>query len=76
METSMATRQRNEGEGNRTAAKQYNDATTRFTKSGKVEPAAQKAKKAVDSPEGRSLRAAEEAGKRPARSRRAAPRAH
>jgi hypothetical protein len=35
---------KNEGEGNRTAAKQYNDATEKFAKSGKVEPAANAAK--------------------------------
>ena len=59
----MTTRQRNEGEGNRTAARQYNKATTKFTNSGKVEPAAQRAKKAVDSAEGADLRRAEKIGR-------------
>lgn len=59
----MAT-QRNEGEGNRTAARQYNDAQKKFAESGKVEPAAKDAAKAVDGPEGSELRKAEEIGKR------------
>jgi hypothetical protein len=60
---SMST-QKNEGEGNHTAAKQYNDAQKSFAESGKVEPAAQDAARAVDGPEGAELRKAEEAGKR------------
>lgn len=36
---------KNEGEGSRTAAKQYSDTTEKFAKSGKVEPAANAAKK-------------------------------
>jgi hypothetical protein len=55
--------QRNEGEGNRTAAREYNDAQHRFAKSGKVEPAAKDAARAVDSPEGRKLEEAERIGK-------------
>jgi hypothetical protein len=58
------TTQKNEGEGNRTAAKQYNDAQKSFAESGKVDPAAKDAAKAVDGPEGAELRKAEEAGKR------------
>ena len=57
------TDQKNEGEGNQTAAKHYNDAQQRFAKSGKVEPAAADAVKAVDGPEGDALRDAEEAGR-------------
>lgn len=53
----------NEGEGSRTAAKQYNDATEKFAKSGKVEPAATAAKEAVDGPEGTELARAERVGK-------------
>lgn len=45
----MATTQKNEGEGSRTAAKAYNEATTRFAKSGKVAAAAAKAKKSLSS---------------------------
>lgn len=59
----MAT-QRNEGEGNQTAARQYNDAQKKFAESGKVDPAAKDAAKAVDGPEGGELRKAEEIGKR------------
>jgi hypothetical protein len=55
---------KNEGEGNHTAAKQYNDAQKQFAESGKVGPAAKDAAKAVDGPEGNELRKAEEAGKR------------
>jgi cation transport regulator ChaB len=54
----------NEGEGNHSAAKQYNDAQKRFAESGKVEPAAKDAARAVDGPEGRELRDAELLGKR------------
>jgi hypothetical protein len=49
----------NEGEGSRTAARRYNDATREFIDSGKVGEAAQKAKEAVDGPEGEELRRAE-----------------
>ncbi len=64
----MAT-QKNEGEGSRTAAKQYNDATTRFAKSGKVAPAAAAAKKSLSSKsEAADLARAEAAGRRPAKS--------
>ena len=52
-----------EGEGSRTGAKQYNDGATAFAHSGKVDKAAQDAARAVDGPEGASLRAAEAAGK-------------
>ena len=66
----MAT-QKNEGEGSRTAAKAYNEATTRFAKSGKVAPAAAKAKKSLSSKsEAAEMKKAEEIGKKPAKSRR------
>ena len=55
--------QRNEGEGNKTAAREYNKATTDFTKSGEVEGKAREAKRAVDSAEGEKLRAAEREGR-------------
>ncbi len=58
------TTQKNEGEGNHTAAKQYNDAQKAFSESGKVEPAAKDAARAVDGPEGGELRKAEAVGKR------------
>ena len=52
----------NEGEGNKTAARRYNDSTQKFVESGKVDEAARKAKQAVDGPEGEELRRAEEEG--------------
>jgi len=54
--------QKNEGEGNKTAARHYNEKTTAFAKSGKVDVAAKNAKKAVDGPEGKELRKAEKEG--------------
>jgi len=63
MEVRMSREQKNEGEGNRTAAREYNKATTEFTQSGKVQPAADKAKKALDSGEGEELRKAEDEGR-------------
>ena len=54
--------QKNEGEGNKTAARAYNKATTEFTKSGEVESKAREAKRAVDSAEGEKLREAEREG--------------
>lgn len=53
----------NEGEGNKTAARRYDDATQKFVESGKVEPAAREAKKAIDGPEGDELRRAEKEAK-------------
>ncbi len=50
----------NEGEGSKTAARHYNDAAEKFARSGKVEPAANAAKKALEGPEGDELREAEE----------------
>ncbi len=59
--------QKNEGEGNKTAARHYNEATTEFAKSGKVDQKAQEARKAVDSKEGAGLRKAEREGLQKAR---------
>jgi hypothetical protein len=53
----------NEGEGSRTAARHYNDETEQYVKSGRVDAAAQEAKRAVDGPEGDALREAEEKGR-------------
>ena len=52
----------NEGEGSRTGARAYNEATTKFAKSGEVEGKAREAKRAVDSGEGEKLRKAEREG--------------
>lgn len=57
--------QKNEGEGSRTAAKEYNDATRRFVKSGKVGEAARKAEKDLDADTG-DLAKAEKTGRKPA----------
>ena len=57
------TTQQNEGEGNKTAAKQYNDEQKKFAESGKVGPAAKDAAEAVDGAEGAELRKAEDIGK-------------
>jgi hypothetical protein len=58
---------KNEGEGNRTAARHYNKETRDFVESGKVEKSADKARKAVDSDEGKDLKRAEKQGMKPAR---------
>jgi len=64
--------QRNEGEGNRTAARAYNKATTEFAQSGKVSAAAAKAKKSLSSPpEAAEMKRAEATGRRPAKSGKA-----
>lgn len=55
--------QKNEGEGNKTAARHYNQATTEFAKSGKAESGAEAAKKAVSGPERTDLEAAEKIAK-------------
>lgn len=56
--------ERNEGEGNRTAARQYNQATERFAHSGKVEEKAREAEKARAGSERVALDDAEVIGKR------------
>ena len=53
----------NEGEGNKTAARHYNDATRKFAESGKVDQKAKEAEKAIEGPEGAELKRAEEIGK-------------
>ncbi len=59
--------QKNEGEGNRSAAREYNKTQQDFASSGKVGPAAADAARAVDGPEGADLRKAVELGKRHSR---------
>ena len=54
--------QRNEGEGNKTAAREYNKETTEFAKSGQVEGKAREAERAVSGKDGEKLRAAEREG--------------
>jgi len=62
-ETSMTGKQRNEGEGNKTAAKEYNEAATKFAHSGKVEQKAEEAARARSGPEREALDRAEQVGK-------------
>jgi hypothetical protein len=54
---------RNEGEGNKTAARDYNEAQRRFVKSGKVAEKAREAEQSLDR-EKRELQRAEAVGKR------------
>ena len=53
----------NEGEGNKTAAREYNEKATEHAGSGKSEPAAKEAEAAIEGPEGDELRRAEKVGK-------------
>ena len=63
-----AGQQQNEGEGNRTAARAYNADQHRFAEDkDKVDKAAKSAERAVDGPEGASLRQAEKEGRKHAR---------
>ncbi|HEV7372874.1 hypothetical protein [Arenibaculum sp.] len=55
--------QKNEGEGNRTAARNYDQAATDHARSGKAGEQAREAKEALDGPEGEELRRAEEKGR-------------
>ena len=61
---SQATNTRNEGEGNKTAARQYNEAQHRFAQSGKVEEKAREAERALQTSEKEELHRAEAVGKR------------
>ncbi len=54
---------KNEGEGNRTAAKQYNEATRKFVESGKVDKAAKDAEQAIEGAEAEELKRAEDEGR-------------
>jgi uncharacterized protein (TIGR02284 family) len=62
-----AMKQRNEGEGNKTAAKEYNEATKKFARSGQVERKAEEALAARSGAEKQSLEQAEKAGRRKAK---------
>jgi hypothetical protein len=56
--------QRNEGEGNKTAAREYNEAQKQFVQKGQVDKKAREAEKALEGDEGRELERAEAEGKR------------
>jgi hypothetical protein len=60
---SEAATQVNEGEGNKTAAREYNEAQRRFVESGRVAENARDAERALDGPERRELEQAEAIGK-------------
>jgi hypothetical protein len=51
-----------EGEGSYSATRDYNEATARFLKKGKVDEAAKEAERVLESQEGAELRSAEEKG--------------
>ena len=53
----------NEGEGNRTAARQYNEAQRRFAESGKTDEKAHEAEHALETPEKSVMDRAEAVGK-------------
>lgn len=61
--TTMTGKQRNEGEGNKTAAKEYDDAARKFVDSGKVDEKAKEAARAREGAEREELDRAEQAGK-------------
>lgn len=56
--------QHNQGEGNKTAARRYNEAQRRFVHSGKVDERAHAAEEALDSAERSELEHAELVGRR------------
>lgn len=58
----MNPKDKEHGEGNYKASREYNEATKKFVESGKVDDAAQKAKPRNEQ-EARELREAEQAGK-------------
>jgi hypothetical protein len=53
----------NEGEGSRSAARDYNQRTDAFIRSGKVEESARKAEKAIEGDERKELSDAEKIGR-------------
>lgn len=63
----MTKERKNEGEGNRTAAREYNKDVQEFARSGKVEKSAEKARDAVEGEERESLKRAEKEGLKKAR---------
>ena len=54
---------KNQGEGDRDADRRYREGARQFVDEGHVGPATRAAERAIDGPEGVSLRAAEQAGK-------------
>jgi hypothetical protein len=62
-DTSKKSKDGVEGEGSYSGTRDYNERTADFIKKGKVEKAAQDARKAMDSGEAAELKAAEAKGK-------------
>lgn len=60
---STAGTQKNEGEGNKTAARQYNRDQREFVKSGRVDQAAEDAAEAISGSEKDELKQAEDLGR-------------
>ena len=52
-----------EGEGSYSGTREYNEATAKFLKKGKVDEAAREAERALDSREGAELKEAEDKGR-------------
>ena len=63
----MTDNAKNEGEGNRTAARRYNKDTREFVETDRVDKKAQEAREALNSEEGEKLKRAEEKGRSKAR---------
>jgi hypothetical protein len=61
--TAPAGKSPNEGEGSRSAARDYNERTEKFIESGRVERSAEEAKRALDGGERDELLDAERAGR-------------
>lgn len=59
--------QRNEGEGNKSAAREFNREQKKFAQSDKVKPAAEQAKRAIEGSEKQELERAERQGESKAR---------
>jgi hypothetical protein len=59
----MTDKMKNQGEGDREGARQYNKDTEAYAKSGKVDKAAQDAEKAMEGKERKELLEAEREGK-------------
>ena len=62
-DTTPQTTEPNEGEGSRTAARRYNEATRKYVESGRAEEAAKRAKEALEGDEAEALAEAEEEGR-------------
>ena len=61
------TDKQNQGEGNRDAARAYNEAQQKFVKDGKVDKKAEEARRAVEGDQAEELKKAEREGKARAR---------